>query len=82
MYFDHTFSNTIVGVVRGYNGDITAYKLDNGETVSKEQALYLSKQTAIKGVSPEVSRLGKEFLDSLPDKDKDSYLQNLPVVEE
>lgn len=82
MYFDHTFGHTIVGVVRGDDGVITAYELDSGEKVSKEQAVFMSRQTAIKGVSPEVAKLGSEFLASLPDDDKYNYLKNLPVVED
>jgi hypothetical protein len=68
-------------VVRDEQGEIAAYKLENGEIVSKEEAVTLAKQSAIKGVSVGVSKLGEEFLKSLPDNDINNNLQNLPVVE-
>lgn len=81
MYIDQTFAHTIVGVVKDELGEIAAYKLENGEVVSKEEAVALAKQSAIKGVSVGVSKLGEEFLKSLPDNDINNNLQNLPVVE-
>lgn len=81
MYIDQTFAHTVVGVVRDEQGEIAAYKLENGEIVSKGEAVALAKQSAIKGVSVGVSKLGEEFLKSLPDNDINNNLQNLPVVE-
>lgn len=80
MYVDHQFAHTITGVVKDSNGNITAYELDTGETIMKEHAVMMAKQGTIKGVTVSVSKLGEEFLKSLPDGDKNNNLDELPVI--
>ncbi len=72
----------IVGTVKGDKGEITAYKLDNGELLMKEQAVAIAKRGEINGVTVATSKSGEEFLRSLPDEDKSNNLDNLPVVED
>ncbi|WP_125153069.1 DUF3892 domain-containing protein [Clostridium rectalis] len=81
MSIDQTFAHTIVSVSKDKNGEIVAYKLENGEVISKEQAVIMAKQSSIKGVSVAISKLGEEFLKSLPDGDINNNLENLPVIE-
>lgn len=82
MYIDHEFAHTITGVVKDSNGEITAYKLETGEIIMKEHAVMMAKQGTIKGVTVSVSKLGEEFLKSLPDSDKNNNLEELPVVDD
>jgi hypothetical protein len=79
MYIDTTLGHTIESVVKDDSGEITAYKIENGDTIMKEQAVIMAKQGAIKGVSVAVSKKGQEFLKSLPDDDRGNYLDNLPI---
>ena len=81
MYYDPGLGHVIEGVSRDDKGEINAYKLDNGEIVPKEQAVLMTKQGVIKGVSVVVSKNGEEFLRSLPDNDANNNLENLPDVE-
>jgi len=69
-------------VVKDNGGEITAYELENGDIVSKEQAVLLAKQGNIGGVSVATSRKGEEFLRSLPDGDKTNNLDSLPVIDD
>lgn len=69
MYIDQTFAHTIVGVLRDELGQIEAYRLENGDTISKEQAVIMAKQGAMKGINEEVADIGEEFLNSMLEKD-------------
>ena len=81
MYIDTREGHVIQGVVKDSSGEITAYKLENGEVLMKEEAVALAKQGAIRGVSISVSKYGEEFLKSLPDGDKRNNLDNMPVID-
>lgn len=82
MYVDPTRGHIIESVVKDEKGEITAYKLESGETIMKEQAIIMAKQGTIKGVSVAVSKKGEEFLRSLPDNDPNNNLTNLPVSDD
>lgn len=82
MSINTNLNYTITGVVKDDKGEITAYHLDNGDTVMKDEAVNLAKQGAIKGVSVAISKKGEEFLRSLPDGDKSNNLDNLPIMNE
>ena len=69
-------------VAKDNQGEITAYEFENGEIVSKEQAVMLAKQGNIGGVSITTSKKGEEFLKSLPDGDKANNLDSLPVIDD
>ena len=69
-------------VVKDSQGEITAYELENGEIVSKEQGVLLAKQGNISGVSVSNSKKGEEFLKSLPDGDKSNNLDSLPIIDD
>lgn len=66
MYYDPKLGHVIEEVVKNEKGEINAYKLDDGNVVLKEQAVILSKQGAIRGVSSSISKDEDEFLKSLP----------------
>lgn len=68
-------------VVKDNSGEITAYEFENGDIVSKEQAVILAKQGSIGGVSVSTSKKGEEFLRSLPDGNKANNLDSLPVID-
>lgn len=82
MYFDPKLGHIVEAVVKNEKGEITAYKLENGEIVMKEQAIMMAKQGTIKGVSVEVSKEGQDFLKSLPDNDKNNFLESIPTIDE
>ena len=75
-------AHMISRVVKDSQGEITAYELENGEIVSKEQGVLLAKQGNISGVSVSNSKKGEEFLKSLPDGDKSNNLDSLPVIDD
>lgn len=75
-------SHMITRVVKDNQGEITAYEFENGDIVSKEQAVMLAKHGSISGVSISTSRKGEEFLRSLPDNDKSNNLDSLPVIDD
>jgi hypothetical protein len=75
-------AHMITRVVKDNQGEITAYEFENGDIVSKEQAVMLVKQGSIGGVSISTSKKGEEFLRSLPDGDKRNNLDNLPVIDD
>ena len=75
-------SHVISRVAKDNGGEITAYELENGEIVSKEQAVLLAKQGNISGVLVSTSKKGEEFLRSLPDGDKTNNLDSLPVIDD
>ena len=75
-------THMISRVVKDNQGEITAYEFENGEIVSKEQAVMLTKQGNISGVSISTSKKGEEFLKSLPDQNKANNLDNLPVIDD
>jgi hypothetical protein len=82
MYFDPKLGHIVEAIVKNEKGEVTAYKLENGEIVMKEQAIMMAKQGTIRGVSIEGSKDGQEFLKSLPDNDKNNFLENLPSIDE
>lgn len=81
MYMDFTFAHIITDLVRDPdNKNIIGYKLENGQIISKGEALDLSKQTAIKGISESVYNQRGEFFSSVPQDDL-CNLTELPVIE-
>lgn len=81
MKSDENYAHMITRVVKDNQGEITAYEFENGDIVSKEQAVILAKQGTISGVSIATSKKGEEFLRSLPDGDKTNNLDSLPVID-
>jgi hypothetical protein len=81
MYIDPSLGHTIVALVRDEKGHIAAYKLEDGQMVSKELAVFMAKQGTIKGVSIGVAEDGDEFLQSIQDNLEMNNLENLPVVD-
>ncbi|WP_186429260.1 DUF3892 domain-containing protein [Clostridium sp. BSD9I1] len=81
MNKDNNQANSIVAVGKDDDNEIVSYKLDNGEILSREQAISMAKEGGIKGVSVSTSRKGEEYLRSLPDDDESNNLKNLPNIE-
>ncbi|MCJ7691386.1 MAG: DUF3892 domain-containing protein [Clostridiaceae bacterium] len=75
-------AHIITRVVKDNGGEITAYEFENGDIVSKEQAVMLAKQGNISGVSTSTSKKGEEFLRSLPDGNKSNNLDSLPIIDD
>ena len=61
------------------SGRVTGYKLSNGKSVSKSDAVSLARKGGIAGVGIS-SRKGSEYLKSLPDGSEKNNLSNLPSV--
>lgn len=80
MSIDTIFAHTIVEIIRNKDGEITAYKLDNGETILEEEAFALAKQGVIKAIEISNSKNGEEHLTHLPAGDGNSNLGNLPII--
>lgn len=64
------------------SGEITGYKLSNGQTISKEEGVNMAKRGCISGVSVSVSKKGEEYLRSLPDENESNNLSSLPTINE
>ncbi|MDB1955504.1 DUF3892 domain-containing protein [Clostridium tertium] len=63
------------------SGEVVGYELSNGERVSKEEGVQMSKNGQISGVGVGVSKKGEEYLRSLPDQSENNNLSSLPTVE-
>lgn len=70
----------IVALVRN-SGQVTGYKLSNGQVVNKDDGIKLAKQGDIAGVGIATNK-GNEYLKSLPDGTENNNLGNLPSVSE
>ncbi|MBE6066813.1 MAG: DUF3892 domain-containing protein [Clostridium lundense] len=81
MNKDNNSANSIVAVGKDNDNEIVSYKLDNGEILSRDQAISMAKEGGLKGVSVAKSRKGEEYLRSLPDDDESNNLKNLPSIE-
>ncbi|KYH29227.1 MULTISPECIES: DUF3892 domain-containing protein [Clostridium] len=81
MYIDFTFAHVITDLVKGPDNNITGYRLENGDVISKGEAIDLSKQGAIKGISEEVYKQKDEFLKSIPHEEFSNILE-LPVIKD
>lgn len=77
----NTTQHEIKAVLKDNGGEITGYKIEDGSTISKDQAVDMAKQGSIKSVIVSRSKTGEEFLKSTPDNDKNNNLDSLPVVE-
>lgn len=70
----------IVGIKHDDKGEIIAYKLDNGEIITKKQGINFAEQGKIENVTVGVSKKGEKFLKSIPDGNKANNLDNLPEI--
>ena len=61
------------------HGRVTGYRLSDGQTLGKEEAVRLAREGGIRGVGIS-SRKGNEYLKSLPDESENNNLGNLPSV--
>lgn len=68
----------ITAVKHDDKGEIIAYKLDNGQVVSKDEGVRLASEGQIEGVRVGTSKKGEKYLRSLPDGNDNNNLDNLP----
>lgn len=73
-------AKNITAVVK-HSGEITGYKLSDGNVISKEEGIELAKAGGINGVGI-AHREGNEYLKSLPDDDESNNLSQLPTINE
>jgi hypothetical protein len=69
---------SITGLIKA-DGKISGYQLSDGENVSKEQGVQMTKENRIKGVAVAVKN-GTEYLRTLPDNTENNNLGNLPSI--
>lgn len=62
-----------------HDGDVVGYELSNGQMVSKDEGIQMAKMGEIAGVAV-ATRKGNEYLRSLPDKNENNNLGNLPSI--
>jgi hypothetical protein len=80
MYIDFTFAHVITDIVKDPRNEVVGYRLENGQVISKGEALDLSKQGAIKGISEGVANQKDEFFKSIPNEEL-CNLSNLPTIQ-
>jgi hypothetical protein len=68
----------IVAVDRNQDGEAAFYKLDDGRTISRRQAVELAQLGQIENVIVGQTGDGKDYLRSKPDDRADNNLDNLP----
>lgn len=71
----------IIGVIKDGKGEITAYKLDNGQLVDKSEGVAMARNGQISGVMIGKSKNGHEYLRSLPDGSDNNNLDSLPEID-
>lgn len=59
------------------NEEITNVLLDNGRSLTLEQAIQEAKEGKIEGVNVAVSKNGREYLRANPNNNKENNLENL-----
>ncbi|AWZ48029.1 DUF3892 domain-containing protein [Hathewaya limosa] len=73
--------HVITGVVKDSKGEISAYRLENGDIVVKEQAVQMAKDGKIDGVTVATSKTGEGYLRSYGDGDPSNNLSNLLIID-
>ena len=68
----------ITGLIKS-GGEITGYRLSDGQMVSKQEGVDMAKNGEIQGVGV-AHRKDSEYLKALPDGKEDNNLGNLPSV--
>lgn len=68
----------IVAVRKNKDGDITDFKMDNGQEIGYSQAVQMAKNGQIDQVDV-FNKYGREIIRSEPDSDKSNNLSNLPT---
>ena len=74
----NTDAQSIVALKKS-SGRVVGYQLEDGSTLSKQEAIELARRGGIRGVGIS-SRKGSEYLKSLPDGSENNNLGNLPTA--
>lgn len=74
-------AHVITAVVKEGNGEIGAYRLENGEIILKDEAVEMAKQGQISGVIISSSKSGEEYLRAIGDGNTSNNLANLMAIE-
>lgn len=69
----------IVAVKKGSDGDLEAFKLDNGKEVDLNTAISMAKNDEIEDVLVGKDKLGRDTIRSKKDDTPDNNLSNLPI---
>lgn len=62
-----------------HSGEVVGYELSDGNLVSKDEAISLTKQGQISGVAVATNK-GHEYLRTLPDGTENNNLSSLPTI--
>lgn len=69
----------IVAVKKGSDGDLEAFKLDNGKEVDLNTAISMAKNDEIEDVLVGKDKLGRDTIRSKKDDTPNNNLSNLPI---
>lgn len=81
MYGNLEFEHVITNVEKDEKGEITGFRLEDGRIISIYEAVELSREGAIAGVSLEMLEKKEEFLKSLHREEVNINLWNFQVVD-
>lgn len=70
----------ITSVLKDSSGEISGYQLENGQIITKAEGVTMAKEGLIDYVTVSTSKLGEEYLRSIPDQDTSNNLNNLPSI--
>ena len=70
----------ITSVLKDSGGEISGYQLDYGQVITKPQGVAMAKEGLIAHVTVSRSKLGEDYLRSIPDDDPNNNLSNLPII--
>lgn len=78
----NNFGKDIVALVTDEEGAVTGYKLNNGEMLSKEQAIERAAEGEINDVVIGTAKNGEQYLHGIPKDTGGRDLQSLPTIKE
>ncbi|ABS42427.1 MULTISPECIES: DUF3892 domain-containing protein [Clostridium] len=79
---NNNFGKDIVALVKDGKGAVTGYKLNNGELLTKEQAIERAAEGEINDVVIGTAQNGEQYLHGIPEKTGGIDLQTLPTVKQ
>ncbi|WP_251862463.1 DUF3892 domain-containing protein [Clostridium sp. Marseille-Q2269] len=78
----NNFGKDIVALVKDENDAVTGYKLNNGEVLTKEQAIERAAEGEINDVVIGTAKNGEQYLHGIPERTGGIDLQSLPNIKE
>ncbi|EJO5349144.1 DUF3892 domain-containing protein [Clostridium botulinum] len=77
---NNNFGKDIVAIVRDEKDAVTGYKLNNGELLTKEQAIERAAEGEINDVVIGTAKNGEQYLHGIPESTGGIDLQSLPTI--